>query len=144
MGHQHHRRHGSQGDWCEQQESDYRHRLDQHADQAIKAAEHAKAKLSRPGGKQWRIQDFSLGGRRPPTQALFGENECKNERIGSCWGGRWRRPLDPPMVRNFVQTITSSAVKLRLMTTSFITLPAMSVKSSERKFSVVNTLIWLS
>ena len=35
---------------------------------------------------QWRIQDCPLRGRRPPTQALFGENVCKNERIGSRWG----------------------------------------------------------
>ena len=26
------------------------------------------------------------GRRQLPTQALFGENVCKNERIGSCWG----------------------------------------------------------
>ena len=41
---------------------------------------------------QGRIQDFPLGGgggggRQPPTQVLFGENICKNERIWSCWGG---------------------------------------------------------
>ena len=50
---------------------------------------------------QWRIEDFPLGGRRPPTRALFGENVCENERIGSHWGGggacRWRPP-DPPML----------------------------------------------
>ena len=34
-----------------------------------------------------------LGGRRPLTWVLFGENICENERIGSCWGGaRRRRP----------------------------------------------------
>ena len=40
------------------------------------------------------IQDFPWGGanphwrgHQPPTQALFGENICKNERIWSCWGG---------------------------------------------------------
>ena len=27
------------------------------------------------------------GGHQPPTQALFSENICKNERIWSCWGG---------------------------------------------------------
>ena len=27
------------------------------------------------------------GGRQPLTQALFGENIYKNERIWSCWGG---------------------------------------------------------
>ena len=50
---------------------------------------------------QWRIQDFPLGGHRaigghqPPMWVLFSENICKNERIGSCWGGggvRWRHP----------------------------------------------------
>ena len=51
---------------------------------------------------QWRIQDFPLwggGGRRPATQALFGENVCENERIGSSWGARaGGAPLDPPML----------------------------------------------
>ena len=36
---------------------------------------------------QWRIQDRGdidpLGGHGPLTQALFSENVCKNERIGS-------------------------------------------------------------
>ena len=42
---------------------------------------------------QWRIQDFPLGGRRanggrrPLMQVLFDENVCKNEGIGSHWGG---------------------------------------------------------
>ena len=43
---------------------------------------------------QGRIQDFLLGGTnphwrgcQPPTQALFDENICENERIWSCWGG---------------------------------------------------------
>ena len=41
-----------------------------------------------------------LGGRGPPTWALFGENVCENERIGSHMGGvRPARPLDPPMGR---------------------------------------------
>ena len=39
-------------------------------------------------------------GRAPPMRALFGENVCENERIGSHRG--WRAPgtppLDPPMV----------------------------------------------
>ena len=35
-----------------------------------------------------------LGGRRPPTRTLFGENICENERIGSCCGGR--APGAPP------------------------------------------------
>ena len=35
------------------------------------------------------------GGRGRPTWALFGENVCKNERIGSHRGGM--PPLDPPI-----------------------------------------------
>ena len=34
-----------------------------------------------------------IGGCRPPTWALFGENVCENERIGS----HSTPPLDPPM-----------------------------------------------
>ena len=34
-----------------------------------------------------------LGGRQPPTWALFGENMCQNERIGS---GSGRTPAAPP------------------------------------------------
>ena len=43
-----------------------------------------------------------LGGHEPPTQVLFGENVCENERIGSHRG--WRAPgtprLDPLMRYN--------------------------------------------
>ena len=45
---------------------------------------------------QWRIQDFRQGawtrqrGCGPPTRALFAENVCKNERIGSCRGACMR------------------------------------------------------
>ena len=53
---------------------------------------------------QWQIQDFPwgghgpVGGHGPPMRALFAENVCKNERIGSCRGDMcWPRPLDPPM-----------------------------------------------
>ena len=56
---------------------------------------------------QGQIQDFPLGGganphwrgHQPPTQALFGENICKNERIWSCWGGaHWKLLyVDPPL-----------------------------------------------
>ena len=40
------------------------------------------------------------GGRGPPMWALFGENVCENERIGSHRGGRapGTPPLDPPML----------------------------------------------
>ena len=38
---------------------------------------------------------FSFGGHQPPTQALFGENVCENERIGSRWGGRTHRRRPP-------------------------------------------------
>ena len=52
---------------------------------------------------QWQIQDFPrggvhpLGGRGPPTRVLFGENVCKNERIGSHRG--WHAPGMPPKIR---------------------------------------------
>ena len=39
-----------------------------------------------------------LGGFWPPTWALFSENVCENERIGSCTGRVLARPLDPPMI----------------------------------------------
>ena len=51
---------------------------------------------------QWWIQDFPLGGtsllggHRPSTCTLFGENTCKSERIGSCWGRVLVVPLGPP------------------------------------------------
>ena len=60
-----------------------------------------------PPVRQWRIQDFPLGGGAEPLggrqlsmQALFGENVCENERNGSRWGGGRAPaapPLDPPM-----------------------------------------------
>ena len=38
-------------------------------------------------------------GCQPPTQVLYCENICKNERIWSCWGGARRKLLyvDPPL-----------------------------------------------
>ena len=40
------------------------------------------------------------GGVWPPTWALFSENVCENERIGSCRGAcAGHAPLDPPMHR---------------------------------------------
>ena len=39
------------------------------------------------------------GGHGPPMWALFGENVCKNDRIGSHGGAcAGHTPLDPPMV----------------------------------------------
>ena len=45
------------------------------------------------------VDPLGGGGRVPPTWALFGENVCENERIGS-HGGRapGKPPLDPPML----------------------------------------------
>ena len=41
-----------------------------------------------------------LEGHGPPTQALFSENLCKNERVGSHRGVVcWAHPLDPPMLK---------------------------------------------
>ena len=37
-----------------------------------------------------------LGGYQPPTQVLFGENECEHEGIGSCWG--WYVPAVSPWI----------------------------------------------
>ena len=48
---------------------------------------------------QWRIQDFPWRGRQLPTPVLFGENVCKNERIGSHKG---RAPDTPPRSANEV------------------------------------------
>ena len=46
-------------------------------------------------------------GAQPPMQALFGENVCENERIGSHWGGRrcWRHPpgSDNDTDRQYIQ-----------------------------------------
>ena len=46
------------------------------------------------------------GGCGPPTQALFGENVCKNERIGSHreWRAAVTTPLDPSMQSTFSLT----------------------------------------
>ena len=52
------------------------------------------SRISRRGGVH------PLGG-RPLMRALFGENVCKNERIGSHRGGRapgHAPPQDPPMI----------------------------------------------
>ena len=46
------------------------------------------SRISRRGGVH------PLGGHGPPTWALFGENVCKNERIGSHRGGV--RQAHPP------------------------------------------------
>ena len=44
---------------------------------------------------------FPIGGRRPPTQAFFGENVCENERIGSR-----RKPPRSANAKNPVDLIT--------------------------------------
>ena len=44
-----------------------------------------------PGFSVGRGADL-LGGRRPPICTLFGENICKNEKTGSCWGGALAAP----------------------------------------------------
>ena len=50
---------------------------------------------------QWRIQDFllggadPLGGHRPLTHMLFGENVCENENIDPVGGGG-HMPAAPP------------------------------------------------
>ena len=51
--------------------------------------------------------DVDLLGRQPPTQALFGENVCENERIGSCWGRTLDTPLDPPMTNTHKKQVFS-------------------------------------
>ena len=43
-----------------------------------------------------------LGGRGPPTWALFSENVCKNERIGSHRG--WHAPGMPPRSANVIDS----------------------------------------
>ena len=47
-----------------------------------------------------------LGGRGPPTQALFGENVCENERNGSHRG--WRVPGTPPPDPPMLHTLHTS------------------------------------
>ena len=49
-----------------------------------------------------------LGGHGPLTRALFGENVCENERIGSHrgWHVLVRRLLDPPMNRYMLLMFT--------------------------------------
>ena len=45
------------------------------------------------------------GGVWPPTWALFSENVCENERIGSCRGRAGTQSLDPPMKCNYFESI---------------------------------------
>ena len=37
-------------------------------------------------------------GGEPPMHTLFSKNIFENKRIGSCWGARQQRPLDPPTI----------------------------------------------
>ena len=49
-----------------------------------------------------------VGGRGPPTWALFGENMYENKRIGSHRAGvRPARSLDPPMQRMLLECLSS-------------------------------------
>ena len=55
----------------------------------------------------------AIGGRRPPTWALFGENVCENERIGSHWGGACASgaPLDSPIpLMNSINSVAALLV----------------------------------
>ena len=52
-----------------------------------------------------------FGGHQPPKRALFGENMCNNEKIGSRWGGA--PLLDPPM--STYQVCFNVCFKHRLM-----------------------------
>ena len=61
-----------------------------------------KSTLVRGGSRisHWGGTNPHLRGCQSLTQALFGENICKNERIWSCWGGVHRKLLyvDPPLL----------------------------------------------
>ena len=63
---------------------------------------HLTDMIIRAGSRIFRRGAWTHFGRFwPPTWALFSENVCENERIGSCRGGGVRRarpPLDPPMI----------------------------------------------
>ena len=58
--------------------------------------------LTRGGSRtsHWGGTNPHWRGHQPLTQALFGENICKNKRIWSCWGGtRWKLLyVDPPLL----------------------------------------------
>ena len=53
-----------------------------------------------------KISPYKCQGHGPPTWALFGENVCKNERIGSHRGAcAGHAPLDLPMDMNILQVV---------------------------------------
>ena len=52
----------------------------------------SRSRISRLVGRQTRWW------RRPPMRALFSENVCKNERVGSRWGEGGRSLLHSPML----------------------------------------------
>ena len=72
---------------------------------------------------QGRIQDFLLGGganphwrgRQPPTQVLFSDNICKNERIWSCW---WGRAPETFVCRSAIDYHWKTRIHLKVMMTS--------------------------
>ena len=52
---------------------------------------------------------FPAGGRGPQMRALFGENVCENERIGSHRG--WRAPgTPPPQIRQWLCSDNQNAL----------------------------------
>ena len=63
---------------------------------------------------QWQMQDFPLGaltrwGRQPPMWALFNENGCENDGIGSRRGVRPERcPLDPLMITKNILLLSNN------------------------------------
>ena len=56
------------------------------------------------------------GGRGPPTQVLFSENVCKNERIGS--HGGWRVPDTPPRSANGMDPSLPTVIHVREIKTN--------------------------
>ena len=68
-----------------------------------------------PVGGGWGVGGWGgvhpLGGRGPPTWALFGENVCENERIGSHRGAV--RPARPPRSANALGQSSTSIFPMK-------------------------------
>ena len=71
---------------------------------------------SRISHRKWGVDP--LGGHGPPTRVLFGKNVCKNERIGSRWGGgRWGHAPDmPPRSANALDLMLSTFLLFSIRT----------------------------